>query len=128
MIEDENELRGLIARALKKEQFIVEEAADCHTAEDKLLLFEYDCVLLDIMLPDGSGLELLKRVKSEGKGTNFIIISARNSVEDKVTGLEEGADDYLPKQSDIQTRERNLNSSRRNTTFCITSCSDRGIP
>lgn len=97
VIEDEGELRGLIARALRKEQFIVEEAADCITASEKLSSFEYDCILLDIMLPDGSGLELLRKLKNKDKGTNFIIISARNSVEDKVTGLEEGADDYLPK-------------------------------
>lgn len=97
IIEDEGELRGLIARALRKEQFIVEEAADCFTAADKLAMFSYDCILLDIMLPDGNGLDLLRKLKDSGKGTNVIIISARNSVEDKVSGLEEGADDYLPK-------------------------------
>lgn len=97
IIEDECELRGLIARALRKEQFVVEEAADCFSAEEKLSLFEYDCVILDIMLPDGNGLILLRKLKSEEKRTNVIIISARDSVEDKVAGLEEGADDYLPK-------------------------------
>lgn len=97
VIEDETELRGLIARALRKERFVVEEAADCFSAEEKLSLFEYDCVILDIMLPDGCGLNLLRDLKREEKRANVIIVSARDSVEDKVSGLEEGADDYLPK-------------------------------
>lgn len=97
LIEDEESLRGLIGRALRKEQYVVEEAATYDEAWEKLSLFSYDCVLLDIMLPDGSGLDLLKTFKTEGKTMNVIIISARDSLEDKVLGLEEGADDYLPK-------------------------------
>lgn len=97
LIEDENTLRELIARALGKEGYVVEEAATYDEAWDKLNLFSYDCVLLDIMLPDGNGLDLLKSFKAEGKPMNVIIISARDSLEDKVLGLEEGADDYLPK-------------------------------
>ena len=97
LIEDEESLRRLIGRALKKEQYVVEEAATYDDAWEKLSLFSYDCVLLDIMLPDGSGLDLLKTFKAEGKALNVIIISARDSLEDKVLGLEEGADDYLPK-------------------------------
>lgn len=97
LIEDENSLRELIARFLRKEGYIVEEAANYADAYDKLNLFSYDCVLLDIMLPDGNGIDLLKHFKAEGKSLNVIIISARDSIEDKVLGLEEGADDYLPK-------------------------------
>lgn len=97
VIEDENSLRELIARALLKEQYVVEVASTYNEAWEKLNMFSYDCVLLDIMLPDGNGLDLLKTFKAEGKSLNVIIISARNSLEDKVTGLEEGADDYLPK-------------------------------
>ena len=97
VIEDENSLRELIARALLKEQYVVEVASTYNEAWEKLNMFSYDCVLLDIMLPDGNGLDLLKTFKEEGKALNVIIISARNSLEDKVTGLEEGADDYLPK-------------------------------
>ena len=97
LIEDEESLRGLIARALRKEGYVVEEAATYDEAWDRLYLFSYDCILLDVMLTDGSGLELLRTFKTEGKTMNVIIISARNSLEDKVLGLEEGADDYLPK-------------------------------
>lgn len=97
VIEDEASLRNLIARALKKEQYIVEEAPTFDAAGEKLNMFSYDCILLDIMLPDGCGLDLLKSLKAEGKASNVIIISARNSLEDKVLGLDEGADDYLSK-------------------------------
>lgn len=97
LIEDDDSLRALIGRALKKEDYIVEEASTYDEAWSKLNLFSYDCVLLDIMLPDGSGLDLLKTFKAENKTLNVIIISARDSLEDKVLGLEEGADDYLPK-------------------------------
>ena len=97
IIEDEASLRNLIARALKKEQYIVEEAPTFDAACEKLNMFTYDCILLDIMLPDGCGLDLLKSLKAEGKPYNVIIISARNSFEDKVIGLEDGADDYLAK-------------------------------
>lgn len=75
----------------------MEEASTCDEAWDKLNLFSYDCVLLDMMLPDGNGMDILKSFKAEGKTMNVIIISARDSLEDKVAGLDEGADDYLPK-------------------------------
>lgn len=97
IIEDENALRELIARALKIEQYVVEEASTYDEACEKLEMFTYDCILLDIMLPDGNGLDLLKSFKTERKAPNVIIISARNSLEDKIFGLEEGADDYLSK-------------------------------
>lgn len=97
LIEDEDTLRELTARALGKEGYVVEEASTYDEAWDKLNLFSYDCVLLDIMLPDGNGLDLLRSFKAEGKAMNVIIISARDSLEDKVSGLDEGADDYLPK-------------------------------
>ena len=97
LVEDEESLRGLIARALRKEQYVVEEASTYCDAYEKISLFSYDCILLDIMLPDGNGIELLKKIKSEGKTLNVIIISAKNSLDDKVLGLDEGADDYLSK-------------------------------
>lgn len=97
LVEDEESLRGLIARALRKEQYAVEEASTYCDAYEKISLFSYDCILLDIMLPDGNGIELLKKIKSEGKTLNVIIISAKNSLDDKVLGLDEGADDYLSK-------------------------------
>ena len=97
IVEDEPSLRELIQRALEKERYVVEAAGDFNSALRKIEDYDYDCILLDIMLPDGSGLDLLERLKALHKRENVIIISAKDSLEDKVLGLELGADDYLPK-------------------------------
>lgn len=97
IIEDEQLLQQSIKDSLEKENFLVETASDYHTAIEKVFVYDYDCILLDIMLPDGSGLEILNELKKEGKTGNVIIISAKDSLDDKLTGLEFGADDYLTK-------------------------------
>lgn len=97
IIEDEPSLREIIERELLNEGYIVESAADFLSAETKISGYNYDCILLDIMLPGGSGLDLLERLRSMGRRENVIIISARDSVDDRVQGLELGADDYLAK-------------------------------
>ena len=97
VVEDEPSLRDLIQRSLEKERYVVETASDFHAAMRKIEDYDYDCVLLDIMLPDGSGLNLLEHLKAIHKKENVIIISAKDSLEDKILGLELGADDYLPK-------------------------------
>ena len=97
IVEDEPALRELIQRSLEKERYVVEVAADFNSALRKIEDYDYDCVLLDIMRPDGSGLDLLEKLKAMHKRENVIIISAKDSLEDKVLGLELGADDYLPK-------------------------------
>ena len=97
IIEDEPSLRELMIRALLQERYVVETASNFAEAKEKLGMYSYDCVLLDIMLPDGNGLKLLEDLKREGKRENVIIISARDSLGDKVLGLALGADDYLPK-------------------------------
>ena len=97
VIEDEPSLRELIQRSLLKERYVVETADSYFEALDKIELYEYDCVLLDIMLPDGNGLKLLQRLKAMRKKESVIIISAKDSIDDKIEGLELGADDYLPK-------------------------------
>ncbi|MDO6517712.1 response regulator transcription factor [Zobellia uliginosa] len=97
VIEDEPQLQNSITESLEKENFLVETAADYHTATEKVFVYDYDCILLDIMLPNGSGLDILKELKKEGKSGNIIIISAKDSLDDKLKGLELGADDYLTK-------------------------------
>lgn len=97
IIEDEKDLRETLTKSLTKEQFIVETASDYYTASEKLDLYDYDCILLDIMLPGGTGLELLQELKESGKTSNVIIISAKDSLDDKLAGLDLGADDYLTK-------------------------------
>ena len=100
IIEDEPSLRELIQRSLEKERYVVEAAADFQSGLRKIEDYDYDCVLLDIMLPDGNGLNLLEQLKKMRKRENVIIISAKDSLDDKVLGLELGADDYLPKPFD----------------------------
>jgi len=97
IVEDEKELLETISASLMKEHFTVETAYDFHSASEKIGVYDYDCILLDIMLPNGSGLQLLEQLKSEGKSGNVIIISAKDSLDDKLKGLELGADDYLTK-------------------------------
>lgn len=97
LVEDDANLREVTQRSLEKERYVVEIAPDYHTALQKIEDYDYDCILLDIMLPDGNGLALLEQLKAMHKRENIIIISAKDAIEDKVLGLELGADDYLPK-------------------------------
>ena len=97
IVEDEPALRELIQRSLEKERYIVEVASNFDTAIEKVEMYDYDCILLDIMLPGGNGLDLLRHLKDLRKKENVIVISAKDSLEDKIQGLELGADDYLPK-------------------------------
>jgi len=97
VIEDEPSLQELIRQSLEKERYVVECASDYHTAVWKIADYQYDCILLDIMLPDGNGLSLLEELKKMRKHDSVIIISAKDSLDDKIAGLELGADDYLAK-------------------------------
>lgn len=97
IIEDEYELLETIESFLLSENFVVEKASDYASGVEKVLLYEYDCILLDITLPGGSGLKILEEMKKNDILGNVIIISAKNSLEDKVYGLDLGADDYLTK-------------------------------
>lgn len=97
IIEDEPSLREIMCRVMRQEGYVVESATSYLEADGKVAGYTYDCILLDIMLPDGNGLKLLEHIRALGKRENVIIVSARDSLEDKVYGLENGADDYLPK-------------------------------
>ena len=97
IIEDEPEMLENMVQTLEREHYIVETAHDYQSALHKIGVYDYDCILLDITLPDGNGLELLKALKSAGKNEGVIIVSAKDSLDDKLEGLNLGADDYLPK-------------------------------
>lgn len=97
LIEDELEMQESIGQYLEMEKFLVEFATNYDQAYEKIHLYEYDCVLVDITLPRGSGLDLIKEIKNRRPKTGIIIISAKNAVDDKIHGLNLGADDYLPK-------------------------------
>lgn len=97
IVEDEIHLLKVMSEYLSKEHYLIETSEDYKQALDKIVSYDYDCILLDVMLPHGSGLDLLAELKRLGKEDSVIIISAKDSIEDKVTGLELGADDYLAK-------------------------------
>ncbi len=97
IVEDEKALSDSIVSFLNQEEYRCEQAYTHDEAIIKVGLYEYDCVLLDLMLPDGSGLEILHEIKQKSPNTGVIIVSAKDSVDDKVTGLKIGADDYLSK-------------------------------
>ena len=97
IIEDEQTLQKNIAEYFSREKITCDLASTYQTAYDKLLDRRYDCILLDIGLPGGSGLDLLKEIKREKREDGIIIISAKDAVEDKITGLDVGADDYMTK-------------------------------
>ena len=97
IVEDEPAIREAIAGYLQKEGYICEQAADYGTAAEKVALYDYDLIVLDITLPGGSGLDVLRKLKKKNPETGVLILSAKNSVTDKITGLDLGADDYITK-------------------------------
>lgn len=97
LIEDEKELSKSMTTYLQRESYTCDVAYTFKEGMDKTERFDYDCILLDISLPDGNGMQLLKAFKEDHKTDGVIIISAKNSIDDKIAGLNSGADDYLSK-------------------------------
>ena len=97
IIEDEESLRESIVSYLKGEGNICEVATTYWNAIEKINLYSYDCILLDLTLPGGDGLNILSEIKKRNKQEGVLIISAKHSLDDKLNGLEMGADDYLVK-------------------------------
>lgn len=113
VIEDDGDLREIMTRSLEKERYVVETADTYRAARRKALVYDYDCILLDIMLPDGSGLDILRALRARGRKFNVIILSAKDSIEDKVAGLDLGADDYLAKPFHLAELHARLKSVLR---------------
>lgn len=97
LVEDNPELTENIKNYLLNQGIVCESAINLFEAQDKILCYSYDCVLLDLMLPDGNGLVLLELIKSKKIDVSVLIISAKGSLDDKLYGLDLGADDYLSK-------------------------------
>ena len=97
IVEDEVQMVENMSKNLLAEGYLVETASNFVQAQERIGVYEYECILLDINLPDGNGLELLKIIKEKGLQDGVIIVSARDSLDDKLQGLDLGADDYLPK-------------------------------
>jgi len=97
LIEDEQELANNIQTYLTGNNFVCEYALNVKSAIEKISTYDYDCILLDLMLPDGNGFEILKQLKRQNKTEGVIIISAKETLETRIEGLQLGADDYLTK-------------------------------
>lgn len=97
VIEDERDLSLNIVKYLSSDDYLCEQAFDLESALEKITLYYYDCILLDLNLPSGDGFDILKAIKQNNGNSGIIIISARNSLDDKINGLKIGADDYLAK-------------------------------
>ena len=111
IIEDEHSLLKSIVQNFTQEKFLCETAISYEEGIRKIEDFQYDCIILDINLPGGSGLQLLKYLRQNKNKDGVIIISARDSLDDRITGLDIGADDYLTKPfhlSELNARVRAL--------------------
>ena len=97
IVEDERKLSDSIVAYLNGERYLCEQAFTYADAKMKVNMYEYDCILLDLMLPGGNGLDILSDIRSKSNPAGVIIVSAKDSLDDKVKGLEIGADDYLAK-------------------------------
>ena len=97
IVEDEVALRQSLIEYLSASNYLCEAVGNFNEAVEKIELYDYDCIILDIMLPGGSGLQILQYLKDNKKADGVIIISAKDSLEDKIKGLKLGADDYLTK-------------------------------
>ncbi len=117
IVEDEEALSSSIATYLKQENYLCEIAATYAQALEKIDYYDYDCLLLDISLPDGNGLQVLKALKEDGKKDGVIIISAKNSLDDKIEGLQLGADDYLAKPFHLSELSARISAVIRRRRF-----------
>lgn len=97
IVEDEKGISNSMAAYFRHQGYLCEQADTFHQAIDKISAYEYDCILLDITLPDGNGLKVLESLKKENRKEGVIIVSAKDSLDDKIQGLKIGADDYLTK-------------------------------
>jgi DNA-binding response OmpR family regulator len=117
LIEDEKDLALSIVEYLTRENFHCEAVSTFDQANEKINLYTYDCILVDIGLPDGSGLDIIHELKKNKSDAGIIIISARNSLGDKVSGLDTGADDYLTKPFHLSELNARVKSIIRRRSF-----------
>ena len=117
LIEDEQSLRETIEKYFSEDGSICEACGDQKTAIQKISLYNYDCILLDIGLPDGDGFAILDYLKMTGKNECVLIISARNSLDDKIKGLNLGADDYITKPFHLAELKARLMAIFRRKAF-----------
>lgn len=117
IIEDEPELRKSMKQYLHQEGYVIESASDYSKALEKIEIYDYDCILVDITLPQGDGLDLIKQLKQNHSKAGIIIISAKNSSDDKIMGLDLGADDYLAKPFNLAELNSRIKALIRRRNF-----------
>ncbi|MDO7845069.1 response regulator transcription factor [Hymenobacter sp. M29] len=117
IVEDEAPLRTTLLEFLRHDGYVCEVAENYAQAHEKIKLYQYDCVLVDLTLPDGSGLDLVRTLKADKSIAGVLIISARGSLDDKVQGLELGADDYLQKPFHLAELNARLRAIIRRRQF-----------
>lgn len=126
IIEDEKELSDGIVSYLGKEDYLCEQAFTFEEAMMKVGVYEYDCILLDLMLPGGSGLDILRRIKQRKPETGVIIVSAKDSLDDKVEGLKIGADDYIAKPFHLPELSMRIFALLRRKNFTASNILESG--
>ena len=117
IIEDEKALCDSVKTYLEQEGHVCECALNFEQGHEKINLYQYDCIIVDITLPGGSGLNIIKELKQLQSPTGIIIISAKNALDDKIIGLEIGADDYLTKPFHLSELSARINSIIRRRSF-----------
>jgi DNA-binding response OmpR family regulator len=117
LIEDEQELCQSVKEYLVQENYLCECAKTYREAIEKIDLYQYDCLVVDITLPDGTGLDVIRALKDNKTETGIIIISAKNSLDDKIVGLDIGADDYLTKPFHLSELNARIKSIIRRRNF-----------
>jgi DNA-binding response OmpR family regulator len=117
IVEDEIALVDSIESYLTKEGYICDRALDYTSASEKIALYQYDCILVDISLPDGNGLDIIREIMKQSLDSGIIIISAKGSLDDKVDGLQIGADDYLTKPFHLSELNARIKSIIRRRKF-----------
>lgn len=117
LVEDEIELLKEVRTFLQNQQYLCETATTFAEAEDKVSLYRYDAVVLDIGLPGGSGLTILEMLKKIQPETGVLIVSAKNSLDDKIHGLSIGADDYITKPFHLAELHARLHALLRRKNF-----------
>ena len=117
LIEDERDLLDSMKTYLESEGCRCETAMDYEKAAEKTNLYQYDCVVVDITLPKGSGLQIVKELKERKSEAGIIIVSAKNSLDDKLAGLDLGSDDYLTKPFHLSELNARIKAIVRRKNF-----------